>query len=47
MHVAEPTLEKLMDYVFETPKDPGRSADCVRQRMELIRRNQRLLAGQR
>ena len=46
MHVAETTLEKLVDYVFETPQDPGRSADCVRQRVDLIRKNRELLAGQ-
>ncbi len=46
MHVAETTLEKLADYVFETPRDPGRSADCVRQRVELIRKNRELLEEQ-
>ncbi len=46
MHVAETTLEKLADYVFETPRDPGRSADCVRQRAELIRKNRKLLEEQ-
>lgn len=45
MHVAETTMEKLVDYVFNTPEDPGRSADCVRQRVEMIRKNQELLAG--
>lgn len=43
MHVAETTLDKLMDYVFHTPRDPERSADCVRQRVEMIRRNRELL----
>lgn len=46
MHVAETTLKKLVDYVFETPQDPGRSADCVRQRVDLIRKNRELLSGQ-
>lgn len=46
MHVAETTLDKLVNYVFATPKDPGRSADCVRQRVELIRRNRELLKGE-
>ncbi len=46
MHVAETTQEKLADYVFETPRDPGRSADCVRQRAELIRKNRKLLEEQ-
>ncbi len=39
MHVATTTLEKLMDYVFHTPEDALRSADCVAQRSELIRAN--------
>ena len=39
MHVATTTLEKLEDYVFHTPADPGRSVLCVRQRTELIRKN--------
>ena len=39
MHVAVTTLERLVDYVFETPSDPGRSMDCVAQRCALIRRN--------
>lgn len=39
MHVATTTIEKLTDYVFNTPEDPGRSAECVAQRCELIRRN--------
>lgn len=39
MHVATTTLEKLEDYVFNTPSDPGRSVLCVRQRTELIRKN--------
>lgn len=46
VHVAETTVEKLADYVFRTPQDPGRSADCVRQRVEMIRRNRELLAKQ-
>lgn len=39
LHVATTTLDKLKDYVFNTPTDPFRSADCVRQRCELIRKN--------
>lgn len=39
MHVAETTIDRLCDYVFNTPKDPYRSPDCVRQRCDLIRRN--------
>lgn len=43
MHVATTTIDKLKDYVFNTPSDPGRSVECVAQRCELIRRNQELL----
>lgn len=39
MHVATTTIDKLEDYVFNTPEDPGRSVECVAQRCELIRGN--------
>lgn len=44
MHVATTTIEKLTDYVFNTPSDPGRSVECVAQRCELIRKNLELLS---
>lgn len=43
LHVATTTIEKLVDYVFNTPADPGRSVECVAQRCELIRKNLDLL----
>ncbi len=43
VHVAVTTMEKLMDYVFQTPEDPLRSADCVKQRISLIHKNKELL----
>lgn len=43
LHVAGTTIEKLTDYVFHTPEDPLRSADCVKQRCALIERNKALL----
>ena len=43
MHVATTTIDKLVDYTFNTPSDPGRSVLCVQQRCELIRRNLELL----
>ena len=43
MHVANTTIDKLVDYVFNTPSDPGRSVECVAQRCELIRRNEEFL----
>lgn len=39
LHVAETTLDRLIDYTFNTPQDPLRSVDCVLQRCELIRKN--------
>jgi len=38
-HVAATTVEKLVDYCKQTPRDPLRSAACVQQRIDLIRRN--------
>lgn len=43
MHVATTTLDKLIDYVFNTPTDPLRSAECVAQRCDLITKNLELL----
>ncbi|MCQ2592776.1 MAG: glycosidase [Treponema sp.] len=43
MHVATTTVEKLVDYTFNTPEDPHRSPDCVKQRCELIKKNLELL----
>lgn len=39
LHVASTTIDKLMDYTFNTPSDPLRSVDCVKQRCELISKN--------
>lgn len=39
IHVARTTEELLLDYVLHTPPDPLRSAACVQQRLELIRKN--------
>lgn len=43
LHVATTTIEKLMDYTFNTPSDPLRSVDCVKQRCELIKNNLEIL----
>lgn len=43
LHVAATTMDQLVDYVFHTPTDPLRSADCVKQRCELIQNNLNLL----
>ncbi len=42
-HVATTTVEKLVDYCMHTPKDPLRSAACVKQRIELIERNLKIM----
>ena len=39
MHVASTTIDKLVDYVFNTPKDPLRSVECVAQRCDLVKKN--------
>lgn len=39
LHVAATTIDKLVDYVFNTPEDPLRSVKCVEQRCEFIRKN--------
>ncbi len=41
IHVVTTTLDKLLDYVVNTPPDEFRSAKSVKQRIELISRNQR------
>jgi 4-O-beta-D-mannosyl-D-glucose phosphorylase len=43
MHVATTTIEKLLDYVINTPADPLRSRACVEQRNDLIKRNLEVL----
>ena len=44
LHVASTTVDKMLDYAFNTPKDPLRSRDCVAQRCDLIRKNLELLS---
>lgn len=39
MHVVTSTVDKLLDYVLNTPEDGLRSAVCVQQRNELIKKN--------
>ncbi|MBO7403240.1 MAG: glycosidase [Lachnospiraceae bacterium] len=45
LHVAETDINRLKDYVFNTPSDPLRSVKCVEQRRDLIERNLKLLRG--
>ncbi|MDX2276286.1 MAG: glycosidase [Hyphomonadaceae bacterium] len=39
LHVATSSLERLVDYVINTPPDPENSAGSLRQRLDLIARN--------
>lgn len=43
LHVATSTVDRLLDYVLNTPADPLHSHLCVQQRSDLIRRNLALL----
>ncbi len=47
MHVATTTIEKMLDYVFNTPADPLTSNECVQQRLELIAKNRDYAEGVR
>ena len=44
-HVAKTDIERLCDYVFNTPPDALRSVDCVKQRCELISANLKYMEG--
>lgn len=46
VHVATTTIDKLIDYVFNTPNDPLRSVECVAQRYDLIKKNLEFLSEQ-
>ena len=39
LHVAQTDINRLTDYVFNTPADPLRSVDCVQARCALIDKN--------
>ena len=47
MHVATTTIDKLIDYVFNTPEDPLRSVECVAQRCDMIKKNLEFLETQK
>lgn len=46
LHVARTDVARLTDYVFNTPTDPLRSADCVKSRCALIDQNLAFLRNQ-
>jgi 4-O-beta-D-mannosyl-D-glucose phosphorylase len=43
MHAAKTTVDKLVDFTINTPKDGLRSAVCVQQRIDLIKKNEGIL----
>ncbi|HRS51356.1 MAG TPA: glycosidase [Candidatus Marinimicrobia bacterium] len=43
IHVVTTTIERLMDYVKNTPEDGLRSAKCVEQRVALINHNRNII----
>ncbi|MCL3779209.1 glycosidase [Prolixibacteraceae bacterium JC049] len=45
MHVATTTMDKLIDYVLNTPEDAGRTQLCAAQRDEMITSNLDVLAS--
>lgn len=47
LHVAATTVDKLLDYTFNTPKDPLRSVACVQQRCDFINRNLEILKSKK
>ncbi len=46
LHVATTTIDRLVDYVFNTPEDPLRSVKCVEQRCAFIRKNLEYMSRQ-
>jgi 4-O-beta-D-mannosyl-D-glucose phosphorylase len=47
IHVATTSVEKMLDYVYNTPEDGLRSAACVAQRVDLIDRNLKYLKSRK
>ena len=47
LHVATTTVDKLIDYTFNTPADPYRALLCTAQRQELINKNEELLKNEK
>ncbi len=46
MHVASTSIDKLLDYVMNTPEDAGRTELCAKQRIEMINNNLGILKEQ-
>jgi 4-O-beta-D-mannosyl-D-glucose phosphorylase len=46
MHVATTTIDKLLDYVMNTPEDPGRTQLCAEQRNSFVEKNLEILKNE-
>ena len=46
MHVATTTIEKLLDYILNTPEDPGRTQLCAEQRNSMVENNLSILTNE-
>jgi 4-O-beta-D-mannosyl-D-glucose phosphorylase len=44
IHLATTTMEKLIDYVMNTPEDAGRTQPCASQRNQMIENNLKIMA---
>ena len=44
IHLATTTMEKLIDYVMNTPEDAGRTQLCASQRDQMIKNNLKIIA---
>ncbi len=44
MHAATTTMDKLIDYVMNTPEDAGHTQLCAVQRDQMIKNNMKIMA---
>jgi len=47
IHVATTTVDKMLDYVINTPEDPLFSSECVKQRNDMIANNLEILKSKK
>jgi 4-O-beta-D-mannosyl-D-glucose phosphorylase len=43
--IATSTVDKLLDYILNTPEDPQRSYACVQQRYSMIEKNFKVMGS--
>jgi len=46
MHVATTSIDKLLDYILNTPEDAGRTQLCAKQRYSLVEKNLEVLKNE-